>query len=68
MSRQANPAYHEKTTGPEILADFEGKRLDYWAALLDKHIYINIHIYIYISLSLSIYIYIYTHTYIYIYT
>jgi hypothetical protein len=27
---QANPAFHAKTTGPEIVADFEGKRLDYW--------------------------------------
>jgi cysteine synthase A len=26
----ANPAYHRNTTGPEILADFAGKRLDYW--------------------------------------
>jgi cysteine synthase A len=26
----ANPAYHEKTTGPEILEAFEGKKLDYW--------------------------------------
>ena len=24
----ANPAYHRSTTGPEILADFVGKRLD----------------------------------------
>jgi len=28
----ANPAYHRKTTGPEILADFEGRRLDYWVS------------------------------------
>merc|ERR1719262_656461 len=27
---EANPAYHEKTTGPEILEAFEGKKLDYW--------------------------------------
>jgi len=27
---EANPAFHEKTTGPEILQAFEGKRLDYW--------------------------------------
>ena len=26
----ANPAYHAQTTGPEILSDFAGKRLDYW--------------------------------------
>ena len=26
----ANPAFHRNTTGPEILLDFAGKRLDYW--------------------------------------
>ncbi len=26
----ANPAYHASTTGPEILKDFAGERLDYW--------------------------------------
>jgi cysteine synthase A len=26
----ANPEYHRHTTGPEILLDFAGKRLDYW--------------------------------------
>jgi len=26
----ANPAYHRNTTGPEILQDFAGSRLDYW--------------------------------------
>mgnify|MGYP001817292441 FL=1 len=26
----ANPDYHASTTGPEILSDFAGKRLDYW--------------------------------------
>ncbi len=26
----ANPEYHAHTTGPEILMDFAGKRLDYW--------------------------------------
>jgi cysteine synthase A len=26
----ANPAFHRNTTGPEILSDFAGKRLDYW--------------------------------------
>jgi cysteine synthase A len=34
LSRQfenpANPAYHASTTGPEILSDFAGERLDYW--------------------------------------
>jgi cysteine synthase A len=28
----ANPEYHRKTTGPEILKDFEGRRLDYWVS------------------------------------
>ncbi len=26
----ANPDYHANTTGPEILKDFAGRRLDYW--------------------------------------
>ncbi len=26
----ANPAYHASTTGPEILQDFAGRRLDFW--------------------------------------
>merc|ERR1712194_357979 len=26
----ANPAYHGQTTGPEILSDFAGRKLDYW--------------------------------------
>jgi cysteine synthase A len=26
----ANPAYHRSTTGPEILSDFAGRRLDFW--------------------------------------
>ncbi len=26
----ANPEYHAQTTGPEILRDFAGQRLDYW--------------------------------------
>ena len=26
----ANPAYHRSTTGPEILKDFAGDRLDFW--------------------------------------
>jgi len=28
----ANPEYHRNTTGPEILCDFAGKRLDYWVS------------------------------------
>lgn len=28
----ANPAFHRNTTGPEILRDFAGKRLDYWVS------------------------------------
>jgi cysteine synthase A len=28
----ANPAYHRSTTGPEILGDFAGKRLDYFVS------------------------------------
>src|SRR3979411_388258 len=27
---EANPAYHRNTTGPEILQDFAGRRLDYF--------------------------------------
>jgi len=27
---EANADYHAQTTGPEILSDFAGKRLDYW--------------------------------------
>jgi cysteine synthase A len=26
----ANPEYHRNTTGPEILSDFAGRKLDYW--------------------------------------
>jgi len=28
----ANPAYHASTTGPEILLDFAGRRLDFWVS------------------------------------
>src|SRR5690554_2115191 len=28
----ANPAYHRQTTGPEILKDFAGRRLDFWVS------------------------------------
>ncbi len=30
FENEANPAYHASTTGPEILRDFAGRRLDYW--------------------------------------
>jgi len=30
FENEANPAYHASTTGPEILRDFAGKRLDYF--------------------------------------
>jgi cysteine synthase len=30
FENQANPAYHRSTTGPEIVADFVGQRLDYF--------------------------------------
>src|ERR1700691_532373 len=30
VENPANPAYHRNTTGPEILSDFAGKRLDYF--------------------------------------
>jgi len=29
---EANARIHENTTGPEILADFDGERLDYWVS------------------------------------
>lgn len=30
FANPANPAFHRSTTGPEILRDFAGRRLDYW--------------------------------------
>jgi cysteine synthase A len=30
FENEANPAYHRATTGPEILSDFAGKRLDFF--------------------------------------
>lgn len=30
FENEANPEYHRHTTGPEILCDFAGRRLDYW--------------------------------------
>merc|ERR1712113_1337674 len=30
FENEANPEYHAQTTGPEILSDFVGRRLDYW--------------------------------------
>ena len=30
FKNSANPDYHASTTGPEILQDFAGERLDYW--------------------------------------
>ncbi len=30
FENEANPDYHRNTTGPEILSDFAGRRLDYW--------------------------------------
>jgi cysteine synthase len=32
FENEANPAYHRQTTGPEILVDFAGKRLDYFVS------------------------------------
>jgi cysteine synthase A len=30
FENEANPAFHRNTTGPEILRDFAGRRLDFW--------------------------------------
>jgi cysteine synthase len=32
FENEANPAYHRNTTGPEILMDFAGKRLDFFVS------------------------------------
>ena len=32
FENEANPAYHRNTTGPEILQDFVGRRLDYFVS------------------------------------
>jgi cysteine synthase A len=32
FENEANPAYHRQTTGPEILLDFVGRRLDYFVS------------------------------------
>ena len=32
FENEANPSYHRQTTGPEILSDFAGRRLDYWVS------------------------------------
>lgn len=32
FENEANPAYHRNTTGPEILTDFAGKRLDWYVS------------------------------------
>ncbi len=32
FENEANPAYHRSTTGPEILQDFAGKKLDYFVS------------------------------------
>jgi cysteine synthase A len=32
FENEANPAYHRNTTGPEILRDFAGQRLDYFVS------------------------------------
>ena len=32
FENEANPAYHRNTTGPEVLGDFAGRRLDYFVS------------------------------------
>ena len=32
FENEANPAYHRNSTGPEILSDFAGRRLDYYVS------------------------------------
>jgi len=32
FENEANPSFHRQTTGPEILSDFAGRRLDYWVS------------------------------------
>ena len=32
FENEANPAYHRNSTGPEVLCDFAGKRLDYFVS------------------------------------
>ena len=32
FENEANPAYHRNTTGPEVLSDFAGQRLDYYVS------------------------------------
>lgn len=32
FENEANPAYHRNTTGPEIVSDFAGRRLDYFVS------------------------------------
>ena len=36
FENEANPEYHEKTTGREIVDDFRGERLDYWVTGADS--------------------------------
>jgi cysteine synthase A len=32
FANEANPAFHRNTTGPEVLSDFAGRRLDYFVS------------------------------------